>query len=133
MRLLYHCQSLSVVGITEVFWKIVPVLRAFRGLKRFLVQQRPDLLILIDFPDFNLRLAKKAHRRGIPIVYYISPQVWAWRSKRIKLIARWVRKMIVLLPFEVPLYEEAGVDVDFYMKTLHSDNYWSATPEAERP
>ena len=113
MRLLYHCQSLSVVGITEVFWKIVPVLRAFRGLKRFLVQQRPDLLILIDFPDFNLRLAKKAHRRGIPIVYYISPQVWAWRSKRIKLIARWVRKMIVLLPFEVPLYEEAGVDVDW--------------------
>jgi lipid-A-disaccharide synthase len=82
-------------------------------LKKSLDREKPDLVILIDFPDFNLRLAKIAHRRGIPILYYVSPQVWAWRPKRIKLIARLVKKMIVLFPFEVPLYEAAGVDVEW--------------------
>jgi lipid-A-disaccharide synthase len=113
MKLLYHSQSLSVVGITEVFLKLRTILKALRRLKRSLDQERPDLVILIDFPDFNLRLAKMAHRRGIPILYYIGPQVWAWRPKRIKLIARLVKKMIVLFPFEVPLYEAAGVDVEW--------------------
>lgn len=113
MKLLYHAHSLSVVGITEALLKLRPILKAFRGLKESLDHEKPDLLILIDFPDFNLRLAKIAHRRGIPILYYISPQVWAWRRKRIKLIARLVKKMVVLFPFEVPLYEAAGVDVEW--------------------
>ena len=113
MRILYPSQSLSVVGITEVFFKLGAVLKAFQGLKKSMDRERPDLVILIDFPDFNLRLAKIAHRRGIPILYYISPQVWAWRPKRIHLIARLVTKMIVLFPFEVPLYEAVGVDVDW--------------------
>ena len=113
MELLYPSQSLSVVGITEVFFKLRAILKALQGLKKSLERERPDLIILIDFPDFNLRLAKIAHRRGIPILYYISPQVWAWRPKRIKLIARLVTKMIVLFPFEVPLYEAAGVDVEW--------------------
>jgi lipid-A-disaccharide synthase len=113
MKLLYHSQSLSVVGITEVLLKLKPILKALRGLKRSLDRERPDLVILIDFPDFNLRIAKMAHRRGIPVLYYISPQVWAWRSNRIKLIARLVKKMIVLFSFEVPLYEAAGVDVEW--------------------
>ena len=113
MKLLYHSQSLSVVGITEVLLKLGSILKALRGLKKSLDREKPDLVILIDFPDFNLRLAKIAHRRGIPILYYIGPQVWAWRPKRIKLIARLVKKMIVLFPFEVPLYEAAGVDVEW--------------------
>jgi lipid-A-disaccharide synthase len=113
MKLLYHSHSLAVVGITEVFLKIGPILRALKGLKQFLDQEKPDLLILIDFPDFNLRLAKMAHRRGIPVLYYISPQVWAWRSGRVKLIAKWVKKVVVLFPFEVPIYESAGVDVEW--------------------
>jgi len=113
MKLLYHSQDLSVVGITEVLLKLSSVVKALRVLKQSLDQEKPDLVILIDFPDFNLRMAKIAHRRGIPVLYYISPQVWAWRSKRIKLIARLVRKMIVLFPFEVPLYEAAGVDVEW--------------------
>jgi lipid-A-disaccharide synthase len=113
MKLLYHSQSLSVVGITEVLLKIRPIMKALRGLKQSLDQERPDLIILIDFPDFNLRLAKIAHRKGIPIFYYISPQVWAWRPKRVKLIAQWVKKMVVLFPFEVPLYEAAGVNVEW--------------------
>ena len=113
MKILYPSQSLSVVGITEVFFKLRAILKALQGLKKSIERERPDLVILIDFPDFNLRLAKIAHRRGIPILYYISPQVWAWRPKRIKLIARLVTKMIVLFPFEVPLYEAAGVDVEW--------------------
>jgi lipid-A-disaccharide synthase len=113
MKLLYPSQSLSVVGITEVLLKLRPILKALRVLKKSLDREKPDLVILIDFPDFNLRLAKIAHRRGIPILYYVSPQVWAWRPKRIKLIARLVKKMIVLFPFEVPLYEAAGVDVEW--------------------
>ncbi len=113
MELLYPSQSLSVVGITEVLFKLRAILKALQGLKKSIDRQGPDLVILIDFPDFNLRLAKIAHRRGIPILYYISPQVWAWRPKRIKLIARLVKKMIVLFPFEIPLYEAAGVDVEW--------------------
>jgi lipid-A-disaccharide synthase len=113
VKLLYPAHSLSVVGITEVFIKLRTILKALRGLKRSLEREKPDLVILIDFPEFNLRLAKIAHRRGIPILYYISPQVWAWRPKRISLIAQLVRKMVVLFPFEVPLYEAAGVDVEW--------------------
>ncbi len=113
MNLLYHSQSLAVVGITEVLFKIRPIVKAFRGLKQSLGREKPDLVILIDFPDFNLRLARIAHRKGIPILYYISPQVWAWRAKRVKLIAQWVKKMVVLFPFEIPFYETAGVDVEW--------------------
>jgi lipid-A-disaccharide synthase len=113
MKLLYRSQSLSVVGITEVFFKLRPILKALRGLKKSLDQEKPDLVILVDFPGFNLRMAKIAHRKGIPVLYFISPQVWASRPKRIKLIARVVKKMIVLFPFEVPLYESAGVDVEW--------------------
>ena len=113
MNVLYPSQSLSVVGITEVFFKIGSILKALRRLKQSLRQERPDLVILIDFPDFNLRVAKMAHRRDIPVLYYISPQVWAWRSGRVKTIARLVKKMLVFFPFEVPLYEAAGVDVEW--------------------
>ncbi len=113
MKLLYPAHSLSVVGITEVFVKLKTILNALRGLKRSLESEKPDLIILIDFPEFNLRLAKIALRRGIPVAYYISPQIWAWRPQRVRLIARVVKKMIVLFPFEVPLYEAAGVDVEW--------------------
>jgi lipid-A-disaccharide synthase len=113
MRLLYHHRTLSVVGITEVLVKLKTILQALRGLKRALPLEKPDLAILIDFPDFNLRLARSVYRRGIPILYYISPQVWAWRANRVKVMARWVRKVIVFFPFEVPLYRAEGVDVEW--------------------
>ena len=111
MKLLYPSQSLSVVGITEVFFRLGTILRALRGLKGFLDREKPDLVILIDFPDFNFRVARIAHEREIPVLYYISPQVWAWRSGRVKQIARWVKKMVVFFPFEVPIYERAGAEV----------------------
>ncbi|NWF92539.1 MAG: lipid-A-disaccharide synthase [Syntrophaceae bacterium] len=113
MRILYHSRSLSVVGITEVLFKMGSILKALQGLKQSLVTERPDLIILIDFPDFNLRVARVARRKGIPVIYYISPQIWAWRPKRVRLIAQCVKKMLVLFPFEVPIYEAAGVDVEW--------------------
>jgi lipid-A-disaccharide synthase len=113
MKLLYHSHSLSVVGITEVLFKLRTILKALKGLKASLDREKPNLIILIDFPDFNLRLAKIAHQKGIPVLYYISPQIWAWRHGRVKLIAERVKKMVVFFPFEVPFYKTAGVDVEW--------------------
>ncbi len=106
-------RALSVVGIVEVLEKLPGILRAFRELKRRLTSGRFDAVVLIDFPDFNLRFARFAKGLGIPVIYYISPQVWAWRKGRVRKIARLVDKMLVVFPFEVPLYERAGVDVEY--------------------
>jgi len=112
-RPLWDSSALSVVGLTEVAEKFVSLARAYRLLRRSLDKERPDLVILVDFPGFNLMLAGAAKKRGIPVLYFISPQVWAWRGGRIRKIARCVDRMAVILPFEVPFYEKAGVRVDY--------------------
>jgi lipid-A-disaccharide synthase len=112
-EILVHSTPLAVVGITEVLGRMGAILRAYRELKAFIRHQKPALLILIDFPDFNLRLARAAKNHGIPVLYYISPQVWAWRAGRVKTMAPYVQKMAVIFPFEVPLYERAGIPVEF--------------------
>ena len=103
----------GIVGITEVLLHLKFIVSTYRTLSSFVKKERPDLVILIDFPDFNLRLAKVAKREGIPIIYYISPQVWAWRSGRIRTIANLIDKMLVILPFEEEIYKRAGVDCEF--------------------
>lgn len=113
VHILADASEISVVGATEVLTHLRPLYRIFSGLTRFLRQERPDLLVLIDFPDFNIMLGKRAKKLGIPILYYISPQVWAWRKGRIKTIANLVKAMIVVFPFEVGLYQGAGVDVRY--------------------
>ncbi len=113
VQLLADASQISVVGATEVMTHLRPLCRVFNSLKRFLDKDRPDLLILIDFPDFNIMLGKKAKKLGIPVLYYISPQVWAWRKGRIKTIAALVKAIIVVFPFEVALYKNAGADVRF--------------------
>ena len=112
-ELIYHIERFSVMGITEVVRHLPFIRKALRRLDGLLEIRRPDLLILIDYPDFNLRLARKARRRGIPVLYYISPQVWAWRSRRIHAIVKLVDLMAVVFPFEVKLYEKAGGKVIF--------------------
>lgn len=106
-------RELSVVGIVEVLEKLHVILRALGELKRRLASERPDCVVLIDFPDFNLRVAKHARKLGIPVVYYISPQVWAWRKGRVGKIAGLVDKMLVVFPFEEDIYRKAGVDVEY--------------------
>ncbi len=113
VRMLADASEISVVGITEVLTHLGAIYRVYASLKRFLKQERPDLLVLIDFPDFNIMLGKAAQKLGIPVLYYISPQVWVWRKGRVKTIARLVKAMIVVFPFEVPLYEKVGLDVRF--------------------
>jgi len=112
-HIVFDIAELSVMGITEVVRHFGKIYRVFTTLKGLLKNDRPDLVILVDYPDFNLRLAKVAHKYGVPVLYYISPQIWAWRTSRIKQIGRVVKKMLVVFPFERSLYEEAGIDVTF--------------------
>ncbi len=113
VHLLADAADTAVVGLTELWEKRRALREALRRLRGHLAAVRPTLLICIDFPDFNLLLARTAHRLGIPVCYFISPQVWAWRRGRIRTIRRVVRKMLVLFPFEEAMYREAGVDVTF--------------------
>jgi lipid-A-disaccharide synthase len=113
VQLLADAGETAVVGVAEL-WEKRKALRAALGtLRTHLAVRRPALLICVDFPDFNLLLARTAFRLGIPVCYFISPQVWAWRRGRMRTIRRLVRKMLVLFPFEEPLYATAGVDVSF--------------------
>lgn len=110
---LVDAREMAVVGLVEVAAHFPTIIRAFRKLKECLRTDPPDLLILIDYPDFNLRLAGVARKAGVKVLYYISPQVWAWRVGRVKKIARLVDRMAVVFPFEVPFYEKEGVPVSF--------------------
>ncbi len=113
VELIAESKEMAVVGITEVLLKLKSIFRIYRKLKNSLAAHSPSLVILIDYPDFNLHFAREAKKKNIPIVYYISPQVWAWRKGRIKKIGRLIKKMIVIFPFEKKIYEEAKIDVDF--------------------
>src|SRR3990172_9455908 len=105
--------AVAVVGIWEVLSHFSDIKRAFDDLKGMLYSRRPAAVVLIDYPDFNLRLAAQARKAGVPVAYYISPQVWAWRQGRVKKIARLVDKMLVAFPFELKFYKDAGVDCVF--------------------
>jgi lipid-A-disaccharide synthase len=110
---LFDVSKLAGMGLVELAGSLRNILKAYAALRRALRERRPDLLVLIDFPEFNLRLAKLAKQLKIPVLYYISPQVWAWRRGRIRQIAKWVDHMVVVFPFEVPLYQKQGVRVSF--------------------
>jgi lipid-A-disaccharide synthase len=105
--------DMAVVGVTEAIPKVMTVYGAAKRIKSILKNQRPALLVLIDYPDFNLHIAKFAKRAQVPVLYYISPQVWAWRSGRVKKIARLTDRIAVILPFEKEFYAERGVEVDY--------------------
>lgn len=113
VRLLADAGETAVVGVSELWEKRRALRSALRALRGHLAEATPALLVCIDFPDFNLLLARTARRLGIPVCYFISPQVWAWRRGRLRTIRRLVRKMLVLFPFEETLYREVGVDVTF--------------------
>lgn len=105
--------DISVVGLAEVVTHLPKIRREFKRLVAEAAARRPDAAILIDFPDFNLRLARELHRLKIPVVYYVSPQLWAWRQGRIKQVRKYVRKMLVIFPFEEQFYRERGVDAEY--------------------
>jgi len=113
VNLVADITDMAVVGITEAIFKLRNIYWVYRQLKKSLTLNPPSLIILIDYPDFNLLFARVAKKKRIPIVYYISPQIWAWRKRRVKLMARLIKKMIVIFPFEKKFYQEANIDVDF--------------------
>jgi lipid-A-disaccharide synthase len=105
--------TLAVVGFKEVWEKFGDLKKAFRLLAEMIKKQKPDCLILIDYPGFNLRMAKVAKEQAVPVFYYISPQLWAWGRDRIKKIKKYVDKMFVILPFEKGFYEQYKIKAEF--------------------
>ncbi|MBT8407174.1 MAG: lipid-A-disaccharide synthase, partial [Deltaproteobacteria bacterium] len=112
VELLWNADEMGVVGLPGVK-RLLTILSVFRVVSTNLQQRRPDLVVLIDYPEFNLLVAGKAKKLGIPVMYYISPQIWAWRSGRINTISQRVDRMVVILPFEEAIYEKADVKVSF--------------------
>jgi lipid-A-disaccharide synthase len=112
-ELLVHAKEVAVVGLVEVVTHLPHIRRQFWRLVDEAAKRKPDAAVLIDFPEFNLRLARELHRLGIPVFYFVSPQIWAWRTGRVKQIKNYVRKMIVIFPFEQEFYRQHGVDVSY--------------------
>jgi lipid-A-disaccharide synthase len=113
VEMLVDVRELAIMGALEVAAALPKFLRVFRQLREAANARKPDAVILVDWPEFNLRLAKKLKRDGHRVFYYISPQVWAWRSYRVRQIQRDVERMLVILPFEKEFYERHGVEVDY--------------------
>jgi len=103
----------AAVGTSEAVGRVPALYRAYRAMGRRLLADRPRALVLIDFPEFNLRLARRARRAGVPVVYFIPPQLWAWRAGRVRQMARRVTRVLAVFPFESPLYERVRVPVTF--------------------
>lgn len=112
-RVRFPMQLISLVGLTEVLSGLPRILRLLGQVKAALMAERPRAVVLIDCPDFNFRVARIAVRLGIPVYYYISPQVWAWRSGRVKFLRRNTRRVLCILPFEKDFYAAHGMDVDY--------------------
>src|SRR5208283_4689866 len=112
-ELLADAREIAEVGIVEVVKHIPTIYRRFRQVVREAERRRPDAAVLIDFPDFNLRLAHELHKRDIPVVYYVSPQLWAWKQGRIERVRKSVRKMLVIFPFEETFYRKRSIEAQF--------------------
>ncbi|MBI5183334.1 MAG: lipid-A-disaccharide synthase [Nitrospinae bacterium] len=113
VEILFDAKDMGVVGGTEIIGKIGLFWNVYKRLSSEIKSDNYGAIILIDYPTLNLRLAKIAKKRGIPVFYYISPQIWAWRRGRLKKIRRFVDKMLVILPFEEAIYKKAGMDVEY--------------------
>jgi len=113
VELIFDNRQLGVMGLVEVLGRWRSVLGAFGAIREVLERRSVDLVVLIDSPDFNLRVARMAKRLGLPTVYYIGPKVWAWRPGRLKTAKKWVDRMLVIFPFEEPIYQSAGVPCEF--------------------
>ncbi len=110
---IYDAAEVSVMGISEVLGRLPRILGALRGLARLAEERRPAAALLVDLPDFNLRLAKRLKRLGVPVIYYVSPMVWAWRPRRTRAIARSVDRLLCIYPFEEPFLRERGVEATY--------------------
>jgi len=108
-------EDMAVMGLTEVIHHLPRIYREFRKLKKAIhdPQRRPDVAVLIDLPDIHFKLAAELHRLGIPVIFFVSPQLWAWKKGRIELVRKYIDKMLVIFPFEEPFYRQQGVQAEF--------------------
>ncbi len=106
-------EDMAVMGLTEVVLHLPRIYREFRKLKQAIRARRPSVAVLIDFPEIHFRLAREFHRLGVPVIFFVSPQLWAWKQHRIKLVRQFVSRMLVIFPFEESYYRERGVDAEF--------------------
>ncbi len=106
-------KDLAVVGISEILGHLPKIWGLFHRLIAEADKRKPDLAIVIDSPAFNWRVARQMHKRGIPVVYYVCPQFWAWRQGRVRLLRKYVNKALVIFPFEEKFYRDRGVDATF--------------------
>jgi lipid-A-disaccharide synthase len=108
-----RAEDMAVMGFTEVVLHLPRIYREFQKLKHAIRARRPNVAVLIDFPEIHFRLARLFHQLGVPVIYFVSPQLWAWKQHRIKLVQEYVRRMLVIFPFEEPFYRERGVAAEF--------------------
>jgi len=113
LECIVRSEEMAVMGLTEVVRHLPRIWREYRRLKQSVRARRPSVAILIDFPEIHFRLAKELHRLGIPVLYFVSPQLWAWKKHRIKLVRKYIDRMLVIFPFEEPFYRERGVQAEF--------------------
>ena len=108
-----RAEEMAVMGLTEVVLHLPRIWREYCKLKKSIRDRRPSVAVLIDFPEIHFRLARELHRLGVPVVYFVSPQLWAWKKKRIRLVQKYIDKMLVIFPFEEAFYRERGVEAEF--------------------
>jgi lipid-A-disaccharide synthase len=113
LQCIVRSEDMAVMGLTEVVRHLPRIWREFRRLKQSIRQRPPSVAVLIDFPEIHFRLAKELHRLGVPVIFFVSPQLWAWKKKRIRLVQKYIDKMLVIFPFEEPFYRERGVQAEF--------------------
>lgn len=125
-----NADNLSIVGLPEIARALPMFLKTFQKLKRAAIERKPDVVILVDFPDFNLKLAKSLHKRNFKIVYYVSPQLWAWRKYRRRTIERYVDLLLAILPFEKDWYRKQGIlHVEYVGNPLAKEVFSKLTKE----
>ena len=113
LECIVRSEDMAVMGLTEVVRHLPRIYGEFRKLKKSIRTRRPSVAVLIDFPEIHFRLAKELHRLGIPVLYFVSPQLWAWKKHRIKLVRKYINRMMVIFPFEEPFYRNQGVQAEF--------------------
>lgn len=107
-------ESANFMGFVEVLRNLPQILNLFRVTKKSIIQYKPDFLLLVDYPGFNLRMAKWAHSHNIPVIYFIAPQVWAWKESRVNLLKQYVKKLFVILPFELEYFRKHHIDTSYH-------------------
>jgi lipid-A-disaccharide synthase len=114
-EIVVEAKHLAVVGMTEILSHLPRIYSEFHKLLRYVdsLPKKPDAAIVIDSPAFNFRVARELHRRGVPVIYFVAPQLWAWREYRVRRVQKWIKKVLCIFPFEVDFYRKYGVDVEY--------------------